>query len=353
MARPSARAAAAFASAPLAPRLASAATPRAAAVSPRRSSTFLGTATSPVPDRRTARATSVAPTMQVNSDPKPVEDYFKYLSNDLPPVTKDCPSTIIGAGRIGSLLARYGEGRDTLVGRGDAIPADGTGPIYVCTRAEDLDAVISACPDERREDLVFMQNGMLEPVLRKYSLVDNTRANLYLAVPSLGADPIDGITPSHPNGLTAAYGKWAGSLQERLAEANLSCKILHEKDFRRSTLEKLIWISAFNLVGAIHGGANMGDVATKYATDVDAMVTEMGMMVRFTLTVGMLPRLEERQREFALSVKDFKTGIKEFEWRNGYFYRYSMLAREKGFPDPTPMHTDWLEEGKKMGLIDW
>ncbi|KAK1861882.1 hypothetical protein I4F81_004461 [Pyropia yezoensis] len=300
---------------------------------------------------RSAMGFAAAPL--VNSDPKPVQDYFKYLQNELPPATKDMPSTIIGNGRIGNLLAKYGEGRDTIIGRGDSIPTEGDGPIYVCTRAEDLEAIIAACPESRRDDLVFLQNGMLEPILRKYSLVENTRANLYLAVPKMGATPIDGITASHPDGLTSANGKWAGALQGRLAEANLSCRILHERDFQRSTLEKLIWISAYNLVGAIYGGVSMGEVASRYSTDVDAMVTELGTMVRFTLTVGMLPRLEERQREYALTVKDFPTSLKEFEFRNGYFYKYSMLAREKGFPDPTPMHTDFLEEGKKLGRIDW
>lgn len=356
MARHSARAAVAFAAAPLVPRPAAAGASRCLPLVTVAPSAFVaGAPLWATPPARLGRRTARSPpaTMQVNSDPKPVQDYFKYLQNELPPATKDMPSTIVGTGRIGSLLAKYGEGRDTIIGRGDTIPADGTGPIYVCTRAEDLEAVITACPKGRRDDLVFLQNGMLEPILRKYSLVDNTRANLYLAVPKLGKPPIDGITASHPDGLTAAHGKWAGSLQGRLAEANMSCRILHERDFQRSTLEKLIWISAYNLVGAIYGGVSMGEVATRYATDVDAMVTELGTMVRFTLTVGMLPRLEERQREYALSVKDFPTSLKEFEFRNGYFYKYSMLAREKGFPDPTPMHTDFLEEGKKLGRIDW
>jgi hypothetical protein len=35
------------------------------------------------------------------------------------------------------------------------------------------------------------------------------------------------------------------------------------------------------------------------------------------------------------------------------FYRYSLLARKVGIKDYTPMHTGYLEDGKRMGVIDW
>ena len=55
--------------------------------------------------------------------------------------------------------------------RGGSIPADGSGPIYVCTRNDALKSVIDGCPANRRGDLVFYgQNGYIEDFLRKEGL---------------------------------------------------------------------------------------------------------------------------------------------------------------------------------------
>ena len=80
------------------------------------------------------------------------------LGENQPEETVDVPSIIVGDGRVGTLLAEFGKRRgfeDTLVKRGDPIPELQAGgqlvrmPIYICTRNEDLDAVIATCPQER------------------------------------------------------------------------------------------------------------------------------------------------------------------------------------------------------------
>ena len=53
-----------------------------------------------------------------------------------------------------------------------------SGPIYICTRNDDLDAIILKTPADRREDLVFLQNGMLTPYLEKKGLITNTAGKL-------------------------------------------------------------------------------------------------------------------------------------------------------------------------------
>jgi len=40
-------------------------------------------------------------------------------------------------------------------------------PIYVCVPEEEVAAVIDSCPEEKREDLVFMSSGCLEPLLKR------------------------------------------------------------------------------------------------------------------------------------------------------------------------------------------
>jgi hypothetical protein len=49
------------------------------------------------------------------------------------------------------------------------------GPIVVCTRNDDLQAIVDATPADRREDLVFIQNGMLQPWLDAQDLGENTQ----------------------------------------------------------------------------------------------------------------------------------------------------------------------------------
>lgn len=47
--------------------------------------------------------------------------------------------------------------------------------LKVCTRNDDLEDVISRTPPGRREDLVFLQNGVLGPLLEKHGLAKNTQ----------------------------------------------------------------------------------------------------------------------------------------------------------------------------------
>lgn len=277
--------------------------------------------------------------MQTWSDPAVTAEYFDFLEGrNQRDVLPDCQSTIVGAGRIGSFLAENGM-NDLVLKRGESIPPDAPGPVYVCTRNEDLMNVILSCPPEKKEDLVFLQNGFLERFLRQAQCDKNTKVNCYFAISKLGAKPIDGITETDPEGLTTVCGKWESAFSERLERAGLTCKILKERDFRRSQMEKLIWICAFNLIGAVHGNISMGEVARFHVKEATEMSKELASMIRFTLTVGMLPNIEERLLAYARRVKDFPTGMKEFKWRNGFFYDYSQLAINNKLPDPTPMHT--------------
>ena len=59
---------------------------------------------------------------------------------------------IVGGGRVGQALADMGAGTDLVVRRGEAVPAGApAGPIVVCTRNDDLQAVVDATPAERRK----------------------------------------------------------------------------------------------------------------------------------------------------------------------------------------------------------
>jgi hypothetical protein len=219
----------------------------------------------------------MTPRAQAWSDPALTREYLEYCTTGqtTQPSSEDGPSVIVGAsGRVGTMLAFAGAQsnfKDVYITRGESIPADAPGPVYLCVRAEDLEEIFLSCPKEKKDDLVLMSNGMFEKLARKYGVDENTRANLYLACQS-GKKPIDGRTTANPDGLSTVCGKWADALVQRLATVDMSCHVRFDRDFRRGQLEKLIWISAFNLVGAVVCCFNfpgpLGGLASASSTDV-------------------------------------------------------------------------------------
>ena len=186
----------------------------------------------------------------------------------------DVPSIIVGGGRIGSTLASFGE--SVILKRGEPFPSEpATGPIYVCTRNDALAGIIDATPEHRREDLVFMQNGMLEAFLASKGLASATQVLLYLAVSKMGEAPIDGITDTNPDGLTTAKGKWAGAFAARVAKGGLTCRLLDGDEYAKAMLEKHVWICAFMMTGALNGGITVGEVESTHAGQLQGLVEEM------------------------------------------------------------------------------
>eukprot|EP00457_Paulinella_chromatophora_P007532 gb/GEZN01007555.1/.p1 GENE.gb/GEZN01007555.1/~~gb/GEZN01007555.1/.p1 ORF type:complete len:469 (+),score=69.52 gb/GEZN01007555.1/:165-1409(+) len=260
-----------------------------------------------------------------------------------------CPAVIIGGGRIGQALADMGVPGDVILRRGEPFPINApAGPIFVCTRNDVLTDVIANVPEVRRKDLVFLQNGMLQPFLEKQGLGDNTQALIYFAVAKLGDPPTDGVTALNPDGLTAATGPWAHALANRLHSGNMACHVLNAQEFQGSMYEKLIWISSFMLVGAQHPGATVGDVATKHKEEVVSLIQELLSGTSFLTGTDFAPGAMERLLAYAGSVAHFPTAVKEFEWRNGYFYGLSQAALAESKPDPFPTHTKLLQAIKAV-----
>ncbi|XP_050234657.1 uncharacterized protein LOC126682920 isoform X1 [Mercurialis annua] len=256
------------------------------------------------------------------------------------------PAVIVGGGRVGRALQEMGSGQDVLVKRGEVIPLHFEGPILVCTRNDDLEAVLEATPKSRWKDLVFFQNGMLEPWLESKGLGVADQVLAYFAVAKLGEPPIDGKTDTNPDGLTAAYGKWASALAARLHAGGLSCKVLDKEAFQKQMLEKLVWIAAFMLVGARHPGATVGIVEKEYRSEASSLIAELASAAAAEKGIVFEEGIEERLCAYARAVAHFPTAVKEFKWRNGWFYSLSEKAIGEGKPDPCPLHTAWLKELK-------
>lgn len=82
---------------------------------------------------------------------------------------------IVGAGRVGQALEKMGGGRDVVVRRGEKVPEESAGPIFVCTRNDVLDSVVDATPPSRRAGnhpphIEFVLQITFQPLfLRKHS----------------------------------------------------------------------------------------------------------------------------------------------------------------------------------------
>eukprot|EP00930_Biecheleria_cincta_P015149 TRINITY_DN12743_c0_g1_i1.p1 TRINITY_DN12743_c0_g1~~TRINITY_DN12743_c0_g1_i1.p1 ORF type:complete len:369 (+),score=68.79 TRINITY_DN12743_c0_g1_i1:22-1128(+) len=278
------------------------------------------------------------------------------LAHDGADETVRAPAVIIGGGRVGEALAAMGSGDDLVVRRGEPFPGSApSGPIYVCTRNDALKDVIDMTPAERREDLVFIQNGALLPFLEAElgGATKFTVLLVYFAVAKKGDPPLDGKTDTDPDGLSAvgASGKWAGAVATRLKKAGLACRVLEDQEFTKAYWEKNIWIAAYMLVGALSGsGTSVGDVESSHRSEVDDLIKELALAVEGA-NAGIkwdLDPLCEKLAAYARSVAHFPTAVKEFEWRNGAFYSLTTAAETAGLQDPCPLHTAGL---KKIGAL--
>lgn len=97
------------------------------------------------------------------------------------------------------------------------------------------------------------------------------------------------------------------------------------------------------LVGAKHK-VSVGEVESRYKAEVSALINELAAAGSAALGVQLEPGVVERLNAYARSVAHFPTAVKEFEWRNGYFYGLTQKAVSEGRPDPCPMHTALLKE---------
>jgi hypothetical protein len=128
-----------------------------------------------------------------------------------------------------------------------------------------------------------------------------------------------------------------------ITKSNFASQVLSPAEFQKSMLEKLVWISAFMVVGARHK-VTVGEVEGKYKAEVSLLIDELARAGEVALGVRLDAGYVDRLCAYARSVAHFPTAVKEFSWRNGYFYDLSQKALAAGKPDPCPTHTAWLKE---------
>ena len=79
-----------------------------------------------------------------------------------------------------------------------------------------------------------------------------------------------------------------------------------------------------------------------------AVVTELCAAGEAALGVKLAPGAFERLAAYGRVVAHFPTAVKEFEWRNGWFYAITEAAVKDGKADPCPLHTAGLKE---LGVV--
>ena len=94
----------------------------------------------------------------------------------------------------------------------------------------------------RRPACQSRYRGTTGDFLEGKGLADTTQVLLYLAVAKLDQPPIDGITDTNPEGLTAVKGKWGATFAARLQGGGLKCRLLEGDEYTKAMLEKHVWI---------------------------------------------------------------------------------------------------------------
>eukprot|EP00429_Kryptoperidinium_foliaceum_P011310 CAMPEP_0176004984 /NCGR_PEP_ID=MMETSP0120_2-20121206/1974_1 /TAXON_ID=160619 /ORGANISM="Kryptoperidinium foliaceum, Strain CCMP 1326" /LENGTH=290 /DNA_ID=CAMNT_0017337681 /DNA_START=193 /DNA_END=1065 /DNA_ORIENTATION=- len=252
-------------------------------------------------------------------------------------------AAIVGNGRIGGALAEAGA--CVVLGRNDAIDPDGEGPILLATRNDALEGIVEKCPENRRKDLVFLQNGYLDNFLKSKNLMDNTQVLLYLSVTAKGVPPVDGVTSMNPEGLTAATGIHAQAFADRLSTLNLKCNVVTPEEYRPAMFEKLMWISTYMLVGAAKDCKSVGEAGSEHAELVEKIVNELVAAVSVKEGITFPDGTMARLAAYTDVVADFPCGVKEFEWRNKYFYDLG--------DDAVPTHNELLRECAAAGKLSF
>ncbi|KAG7366619.1 hypothetical protein IV203_029289 [Nitzschia inconspicua] len=252
-------------------------------------------------------------------------------------------ATIVGNGRIGGLLASAGN--CVVLGRDDTVDASGEGPIFLATRNDALEGIINKTPENRRKDLVFLQNGYLDSFLESNGLMDNTQVLLYLSVPAKGVEPVDGVTSINREGLTAATGEWAQAFSDRLDTLDLKCNVVDAATYKPAMFEKLIWISTFMLVGTAKECTTVGEAGKLYKDVVADVINELVSAVSTKESITFPPGTLERLEAYTDVVADFPCAVKEFEWRNRYFWNLG--------DDAVPVHNGLLKECAQKGFLSF
>lgn len=103
------------------------------------------------------------------------------------------------------------------------------------------------------------------------------------------------------------------------------------------------WISTYMLVGTAKECKSVGQAGEDHPYVIESVVEELVAAVETKEGIKFQPGTLERLKAYTVTVADFPCGVKEFEWRNQYFYDLGDSA--------CPVHNGLLRECKEKGFL--
>lgn len=99
------------------------------------------------------------------------------------------------------------------------------------------------------------------------------------------------------------------------------------------------------LIGTAKGCSSVGQAAKEHGDLVEAVVNELGVAVSDKEGIAFPEGTMRRLAAYTDVVADFPCGVKEFEWRNQYFYNLG--------DDACPIHNGLLRECAAQGKLSF
>lgn len=105
------------------------------------------------------------------------------------------------------------------------------------------------------------------------------------------------------------------------------------------------WISTYMLVGTAKDCKSVGQAGSEHSQLVQDVIFELTSAVAAKEGISFSPGTIERLAAYTDVVTDFPCGVKEFEWRNKYFYDLGDEA--------CPIHNRLLRECAAQGKLSF
>ena len=106
-------------------------------------------------------------------------------------------------------------------------------------------------------------------------------------------------------------------------------------------------------VGRLGTGSDADELAFRELSSLLGTRVAAAAAGEAALGVKLAPGAFERLAAYGRVVAHFPTAVKEFEWRNGWFYKLTCDAVKAGREDPMPLHTQALYDLKLPLPIAW
>ena len=113
--------------------------------------------------------------------------------------------------------------------------------------------------------------------------------------------------------------------------------------YKPAMFEKLIWISVMMLVGAAKECKSVGEAGSDHKELVEQLVNELTAAISAKEGIQFQDGTIARLAAYTDVVSDFPAAVKEFEWRNKYFYDLG--------DDAVPTHNALMRECAEKGIL--